>query len=140
MEVIMTLRDRLDNFIEDAIAESYPPAVAATVLCCEDCTLNDELLLDMIKQELLETKRTFRKLPGGGKMLIRRTGPVSIKRRMAAKKAARKGRAARLRASRNPRSKMKRKRTMAARKRLLGNRRKSSRRPRIRFSPRRRRR
>jgi hypothetical protein len=60
------------------------------------------------------------KVASGGYMTKRVIGRKDPKRRMIAKRAARKGRAARMRAARNPRSKMKRQRTLAVRKRMVG--------------------
>lgn len=114
----MSLRDFLDEYIETSIIESYDQDVAVSILLSENFSFFDEESGEVVT--LLEARRIYRQLPGGRKMLLRKTGPVSQKRRLAAKKAARKGRAARMRAARNPMSKRKRARTMMDRKRLFG--------------------
>lgn len=112
----MTLKEQFDGFIEESIANSYPPGVSAIVLCSEDCTLDGENLREALH-------RVKVRVAGGGFMTKRTFGRKDPRRSMIAKRSARKGRAKRMAAMRNPRSKMKRRRTMAARKRLGGSRR-----------------
>ena len=129
----MALKEQIDSFLEEAIAELYPPNLVARMLLSEDFVLDGENVRDLTKQELLEArrygpkmqkrrvqrKRVIRKVQGGGRVLIRRLNkrkdPGAIRR---GKLAAIKGKAARRRAARNPATIRKRKRTMLIRKQL----------------------
>jgi len=113
----MDLRDVFDGFIEEAAVSLYPPELSAELLLSEDFRVpyGDEYI------PLVEALHRIRvKVAGGGRITKRKFGRKDPRRSMIAKRSARKGRAARMRAMRNPRSKMKRKRTMAARKRMFG--------------------
>jgi hypothetical protein len=64
-------------------------------------------------------KRIFRKVAGGGRMLVRKQGRVNPTRSMRMRKSRVKRAMAAKRAARNPQTKMKRRRTMQARKRMM---------------------
>jgi len=113
----MDLIEYLDAFVEEAVAELYTPEEATFLL------LNESFKFTQLGEPvhlLTEMKRIRVKVAGGGYMTKRKIGRKDPRRSMIAKRSARKGRAKRMAAMRNPRSKMKRRRTMAARSRLLG--------------------
>ena len=64
-------------------------------------------------------KRVFRKVAGGGRMLVRKQGRVNPTRSMRMRRSRVKRAMAAKRAARNPQTKMKRRRTMQARKRMM---------------------
>ncbi len=95
--------------ITEALALGFDERQIADLLLAEADAVSE--------MPLTEARRKYRSMPGGGKALISVQGRVDPRRRIAARKAARKGKAARMRAARNPQSKMKRRRTMMARRR-----------------------
>ena len=151
----MEFRDLLDRFIEDAVLEEFSPEFSADILLSEDTILLEtgELLTERVMRPkrraavrrsaarrpakpkrpkrkagsgMRGQKRVFRKVPGGGRMLVRKVGRVNPTRSMRMRRSRVKRAMAAKRAARNPQTKMKRKRTMAARKRMMpGKRRKS---------------
>jgi hypothetical protein len=126
----MKLTEHLDAFIEEAVVELLDPEAAAYLLLSEDfrfTQLGEDVSI------LNEAHRIRVKVAGGGYMTKRVIGRKDPRRSRSAKRAALKGKAKRRMALRNPRSRMKRARTLAARKRLMGN--KTTRRPKRRVGP-----
>ena len=108
----MDFTQTLDSVISEALE-----------LGCDERQISDLLFSEahiVEGMELTEARRIRVKVAGGGYMTKRVIGRKDPRRSAIAKRAARKGKANRMRAMRNPRSKMKRQRTLAARKRMMG--------------------
>jgi hypothetical protein len=69
-------------------------------------------------------KRIFRKVAGGGRLLIKKVGRVNVTRSLRMRRSKAKRSMAAKRAARNPQTKMRRKRTMAVRSRMMPRKRK----------------
>ena len=130
----MDFCEHLDAFLEEAVVELYTAGQAAYLLLSEDFRFNShegEVLIlaearrygpKMQKRKKLAQrgqKRVFRKVAGGGRVLIKKTGRVNIGRSINMRRSKQKRIMAQKRAQRNPQTKMKRRRTMQARSRLM---------------------
>jgi hypothetical protein len=114
----MDLLEQLDAFIEEAVVELYTKEQVAYLLLSEDFRF---LTPGERNEKLLETvKRTRVKVAGGGYMTKRRIGRPNPRRSQIARRAAMKGKSKRRIAARSMKSKIKRRRTLQARKQLMG--------------------
>lgn len=121
----MDFKDFLNSFIEEAVLEGYPVEMSAGRLLGENTrSLQDgSTILEMLEEEggLLETvKRTRIRVAGGGYFTKRKIGRPNPRRSQIAKRAAMKGKSKRKIAARSMKSKIKRRRTLKARKSLMG--------------------
>lgn len=114
----MDLLEQLDAFIEEAVIELYTKEQVAYLLLSEDFKFTTPGDKD---ESLLETvKRTRVKVAGGGFMTKRRIGRPNPRRSQIAKRAAMKGKSKRKIAARSMKTRIKRRRTLKARKQLMG--------------------
>jgi hypothetical protein len=113
----MDLLEHLDAFIEEAVVELYTKEQVAYLLLSEDFRFNTpegtDLLLEVVK-------RTRVKVAGGGFMTKRKIGRPNPRRSQIARRAAMKGKSKRRIAARSMKSRIKRRRTLQARKQLMG--------------------
>lgn len=123
----MSFKDFLNTFIEEAVLEDYPVEMSVSLLFSESTrSLEDGFtVLEMVKEEhgdeLTEVvKRTRIKVAGGGYYTKRKIGRPNPRRSQIAKRAAMKGKSKRKIAARSMKSKIKRRRTLKARKSLMG--------------------
>jgi hypothetical protein len=121
----MDFKEFLNTFIEEAVLEDYPIEMSVSLLFSESTrSLHDgSTVLEMLREDgdLTETvKRTRIKVAGGGFYTKRKIGRPNPRRSQIAKRAAMKGKSKRKIAARSMKSKIKRRRTLKARKSLMG--------------------
>ena len=134
----MNLRDIFDQFIEESVITNRDPEISVTLLLSEDFVVRDgeDGLMTLQEALLTEMHTKYQNVPGAGRRKVRSVGRKDPKRQIAGRIAARKGRSKRMMAQRNPKTKMKRKRTMAFVNRMNAGKKKGRfkvRKPKVRF-------
>jgi hypothetical protein len=116
----MDLRDAIDEFLEEAVVNLYPPEVSAELLLSEHFVTYGEDGSPTLLRELVETVTRRTRRSRGHIFVLARRGRPNAARSMKAKLTARRFASKRSLAQRKPSAKRKRKQAMLIRRSMVG--------------------